>query len=320
MLRTDRSPPLTDGRLDESTGLLKRPLTWARGVFTGARHGHGAGSIITHSGVTSGVVLLLLLLVLVVVASTSGSIWGGGSEGRRVGSQAAPLAAPGETRSGTEGITLGSSGRTLEVYARRTDGGRGTGGCADVLLLHGAKFSSRTWSDLGTLAAVADAGGRAVAVDLPGYGGSSAPDEALSASERADLVVAVAAAFGLERPVLVAASMSGAYALPALRDAPGAFGGFVGVAPVGVKEFAPAVKASLASLDVPIPAVALFGSMDTTHLRDADQLIDALGSGAERVVFEGAEHPAYLKYPDRWHELLVRVAKKAKEEAVTAVV
>ena len=38
----------------------------------------------------------------------------------------------------------------------------------NVLLLHGIRFSSDTWLQLRTLAVLADAGHRAVAVDLPG--------------------------------------------------------------------------------------------------------------------------------------------------------
>jgi hypothetical protein len=32
-----------------------------------------------------------------------------------------------------------------------------------------------------------------------------------------------------------------------------------------------------------------------------------------QVIFEGAEHPAYLKYPDRWHHLLLGLAKEVRE-------
>lgn len=41
-----------------------------------------------------------------------------------------------------------------------------------VLLLHGAKFSSQTWVDLGTMAQLARSGYQVVAIDLPGFGRS----------------------------------------------------------------------------------------------------------------------------------------------------
>ena len=224
-----------------------------------------------------------------------------------------PAANPGEIQVGFHTLTLSSSGKKLRVHARQTDGSSEgkKSAVADVLLLHGAAFSSKTWSDLGTLKAIADAGGRSVAIDLPGYGGSPESGK-LSSEERGELVAAAAEEFGLSRPVLVAPSMSGSFALPLLRDRPSTLGGFLPVAPVGVREFAPVVKDSLSALPRPMPAVALFGSLDASHLGDADLLLDALGKEADKVVFQGAGHPAYMKYPDRWNELLLGLARKVR--------
>lgn len=239
--------------------------------------------------------------------SESSSSGGGMATGRRE-----PLANPGETKVGFRTLTLASSGKKLRMYARQTDGGgRGNSSIADVLLLHGAVFSSKTWSDLGTLTAIADAGGRAVAIDLPGFGRTPASGK-LSANERGELVAAAAAEFGLSQPLLVAPSMSGTYALPLLRDRPLTVGGFLPVAPGGVEEFASSVKASLSALSRPMPAVVLYGSLDTSRLDDADVLLKVLGKGAEKVIFEGAGHPAYIKFPERWNELLLGLARKVR--------
>lgn len=45
-----------------------------------------------------------------------------------------------------------------------------------VLLLHGAAFTSKIWKDTRTLQLLASLGHHAIAVDLPGYGRTAAPD------------------------------------------------------------------------------------------------------------------------------------------------
>lgn len=86
---------------------------------------------------------------------------------------------------------------------------RGQGDTA-VLLLHGIGGGRSIWDDAasGTLRALADAGFRAVAVDLPGYGDSAAlgpPDlDAFVAGVRG-----VMAAIGAQRTVLAGHSMGG---------------------------------------------------------------------------------------------------------------
>lgn len=61
--------------------------------------------------------------------------------------------------------TVEVSGQSL-FYRQAQPGGRAPR--LNVLLLHGIRFSSDTWLQLQTLAVLADAGHRAVAIDLPG--------------------------------------------------------------------------------------------------------------------------------------------------------
>lgn len=55
----------------------------------------------------------------------------------------------------------------LKIFRREVVSSKGTPS-GSFLFLHGMKFSSETWWDLGTLSVAANKGYRAVAVDLPG--------------------------------------------------------------------------------------------------------------------------------------------------------
>jgi abhydrolase domain-containing protein 14 len=131
---------------------------------------------------------------------------------------------------GTEGVETPKTGVTpfdLEIDGQAIhgrDAGPRTG--TPVLLLHGAAFDSGTWEKLGTLSVLAGAGFRAVAVDLPGFGGSKgarvAPDHFLEK---------LMPALGLDRVVIVSPSMSGLFSFPYVLVHPKRVAGFVPVAP-----------------------------------------------------------------------------------------
>jgi pimeloyl-ACP methyl ester carboxylesterase len=169
---------------------------------------------------------------------------------------------------------------------------------APVLLLHGAKFDARTWERLGTLDALAEAGFRAVAIDLPGFGGSkasrAAPDTFLE-----ELLPAL----DLERPVLVSPSMSGRFSLPYVAAHPEGLAGFVPVAPAGVPAFAAQVRGS------PVPTLVVWGERDAVFPVAQAAKLAASFTDAEVRILPGAKHPAYLDAPDAFHEALIAFAK-----------
>ncbi len=170
-------------------------------------------------------------------------------------------------------------------------------GAADapaVLLLHGARFDSATWVELGTLDVLASERRRAIAVDLPGYGASS-PSEI----EPASFLGALIAALGVERPVVVSPSMSGAFSLPLATGSPERLAGFV---PVGVA----GSEAYLELLEgLALPTLVFWGSDDRVISPELGRRLAELVPDAELVLLEGAGHPCYLERPDEFHQRLV---------------
>jgi abhydrolase domain-containing protein 14 len=168
-----------------------------------------------------------------------------------------------------------------------------------VLLLHGRAFSSATWLELGTLAHLAESGFRAVAVDLPGYGQSER-----SEGELDTLLEELLAELGLERPVIVAPSMSGLCAFPLVIRRPELVGGFAPVAPVGAPSYGPKLRGSR------VPTLIFWGEADSIFpASQAGDLAAWFTGSCEVVVVPGARHPCYLDRPELFHERLVGFAR-----------
>jgi alpha-beta hydrolase superfamily lysophospholipase len=164
-----------------------------------------------------------------------------------------------------------------------------------VVLLHGAAFRAETWRQTGTLAALAEAGYRAVAVDLPGFGESpqAAIDYGTWLGQLLDQL-------DLERPVIVSPSMSGRFSLPLLTASPNRLSGFVAVAPVAIPEYRDRLR------DITAPVLAIWGQRDQiVPLANADLLV-AEAPQARKVILPDAKHAAYLDDPDGFHEALLQ--------------
>lgn len=192
--------------------------------------------------------------------------------------------------------TGGIVGRDVDFHRKRLH--LRTAGPEDgpaVLLLHGQKFDSSTWESLGTLAVLAQNGMRAIAIDVPGYGKSEAIE--LDPNTFLDELIP---ALGISRPVIVAPSMGGVFALPYVVAHPDAVAGFVPIAPAGLETWLPKLQGST------VPTLIVWGSEDTIMpVAQADELAAALKNG-RKLILQGAPHPAYLERPAEFHEALVK--------------
>ena len=161
-----------------------------------------------------------------------------------------------------------------------------------VVLLHGARYSARTWEELGTLGVLARAGYHALALDWPGYGAS--PD--WGEEDPSALLASVCSELGSARVALVGPSMGGGFALAFLAQHAERVSAFVGVAPAGAQGFAPESWST--------PTLLVWGERDDVVPLDEGRAL-AKRLRARLEVLPGASHACYLDQPERFHALLL---------------
>lgn len=169
-----------------------------------------------------------------------------------------------------------------------------------VLLLHGIRFSSENWLNIGTLETLAKAGCRAVAIDLPGLGRSASAEAPAAVGELApaSFLKEVCEQLSLSPVVVVSPSLSGMYSLPFLLQHQALIRAYIPVAPICTEKFSAEQYQS-----VKVPALIVYGDQDA-QLGEASLHNLSNLSNHRVVVMKGAGHPCYLDDPDTWHKAL----------------
>uniref|UniRef100_H2YH99 Protein ABHD14A n=1 Tax=Ciona savignyi TaxID=51511 RepID=H2YH99_CIOSA len=168
-----------------------------------------------------------------------------------------------------------------------------------VLLLHGMRFSSKTWKDLGTLERLEKLKYRAIAVDLPGYGQSK---DTKVPAEKGKFIADLCDQLSIDRPIVISPSMSGEYSLQFLHE----FGNlkikaYIPIAPVSTEKYSNEDYSN-----VKTPTFIVFGANDAML---GEQSLNNLRKIPGSKIFKMADagHACYLDQPDLWHQYLEEI-------------
>ncbi|CAM9975715.1 unnamed protein product [Lampetra fluviatilis] len=190
----------------------------------------------------------------------------------------------------------------------------------EVLLLHGAAFTSQTWQELGTMNVLANNSFRAVALDLPGdqggleyecggdmaersqvcrYGNSPTMSAVNTDELKASLLLEVFKALHMERPILISPSMSGKFSLPYLMSRGQRLRAFIPIAPSHTTKYK-----SNEYEKIQTPTLIVYGGLDKNLGVQSLQRLILLPN--HRVLeLPQAGHPAYKDQPHLFHQGLL---------------
>lgn len=179
-----------------------------------------------------------------------------------------------------------------------------------VLFLHGMKFSSKTWEDIGTLEFLTKKDYEVLAVDLPGFGNSSL-EAPKSSSDKAKFLEKLIQKLNYGQSVLVVPSMSGSYAFPYIFKEENfkKLKGFIPIAPVGTDEFTEDQFKKLV-----LKTLIVYGQEDKLpFVPKAIQKLKLIPGAITRVI-DQAGHACYIEHAPEFHSYLEEFIDKWQEE------
>lgn len=173
----------------------------------------------------------------------------------------------------------------------------------DIILLHGEKFTSNTWTEAGTFRALSNAGYRVIAVDLPGYGESTSVEN-IELVKPDEFLYNLIKTLRLKNPVLISPSMSGKYSIPFIISYPNILSGFVPIAPLFPRKF---VISNVPS-NITFITLVVWGSKDSRGRKRSEELLKLKNSVSMEMV--DSSHACYLDRPEYFNQELLRFVDK----------
>ncbi|XP_055356694.1 uncharacterized protein LOC129601814 [Paramacrobiotus metropolitanus] len=163
----------------------------------------------------------------------------------------------------------------------------------DVLLLHGARFNSETWVTVDTTKTLAAMGFRATAIDLPGFGNT--PGSVLFGDRAVMFIENFCQAHKITKPIIVAPSIGGQYALPYIMARPYNVSALIALVPTAPERF---TKDQFYLLKIPV--LLMYGSKDHNLGKQVAKAMSSIPNFQVRVI-EEAHSSVFVDQPDEFH-------------------
>jgi abhydrolase domain-containing protein 14 len=164
-------------------------------------------------------------------------------------------------------------------------------------LLHGMSFSAETWVEMGLFDELARDYG-VYSFDMP-YGARSRSDkfDAPDRDEYAEFLKELIKSLGVDKPVLLGASISGEVTLRYLSKGYATKAAIV-AGPVGIKGLIPRLGM------ITVPLLAIWGEKDNISPPENAEILKRHVKNAEAHIIKNAGHACYLDRPEEFKTLV----------------
>lgn len=159
-----------------------------------------------------------------------------------------------------------------------------------VVLLHGKNTTAKTWEDVGTMKALADAGHSAIALNMPGEDTDLYPESWLLECMNQ---------LKIKTPIMVTPSLSTEYIIPYIRETAERISAWVSVANMHLDKYYELYP------DIKFPVMAIWGEMDKyAPVEYAKKLAEEVQNGQYKII-KGAMHSPFQTNPTEFNKVLV---------------